>query len=63
MRHTSLQTRHGHFQRTPQPPADSTPDKIVRFAQRAQAVAGAVQTIYAGARFAAPYVAGAVAAF
>ena len=43
MRHTSHQTRHGHFQRTPQPPADSTTDKVVRFAQRAQAVAGAVQ--------------------
>lgn len=62
MRHASHQARHGHFQRTPQPPADSTPDKIVRFAQRAQAVAGAVQTVYAGVRFAAPYVAGAIAA-
>ena len=62
MRHTALQTRHGHFQRTPQPPADSTPNKIVRFAQRARAVAGAVQTVYAGVCFAAPYVAGAIAA-
>ena len=62
MRHASHQARHGHFQRTPQPPADSTPDKIVRFAQRAQAVAGAVQTVYAGVRFAAPYVACAIAA-
>ena len=62
MRHTSAQTRHGHFQRTPQPPADSTTDKIVRFTQRAQAVAGAAQTIYQGVKFVAPYIVGAAAA-
>ena len=54
--------RHGMAQRHPQPPAESTPDKILRWAQTAQQVAGVAHSLYKLGQAAAPYVGAAVAA-
>ena len=54
--------RHGMAQRHAQPPAESTPDKILRWAQTAQQLAGVAHSIYQVGRAAAPYVGAAVAA-
>ena len=54
--------RHGVVPRHPQPPAESTPEKILRFTQTAQQVAGVAHSIYQAGRFVAPYVASAAAA-
>ena len=54
--------RHGVVPRHPQPPAESTPNKILRYAQTAQQVAGIAHSIYKMGQAAAPYVGAAVAA-
>ena len=54
--------RHGIAQRHAQQPAESTPDQILRWAQKAQQVAGVAHSIYQVGRVAAPYVAAGIAA-
>ena len=54
--------KHGVVPRHPQPPAESTPNKILRYAQTAQQVAGIAHSIYKMGQAAAPYVGAAVAA-
>ena len=53
--------RHGVAPRHPQPPAESTPEKAMRYIQAAQQVAGVAHSIYQAGRFVAPYVASAAA--
>ena len=48
-------------QRYAQPPAESTPGKVLRWAQKAQQVAGVAHSIYQVGRVAAPYVAAGIA--
>ena len=54
--------RHGMAPRYAQPAAESTPGQILRWAQKAQAVAGVAHSIYQVGRAAAPYVAAGIAA-
>ena len=59
--HRQRGKHHGAVPRYPQPPAESTPEKAMRFIQTAQQVAGVAHSIYQAGRFVAPYVSAAAA--